>query len=101
LREQGHKVGLFRPITLWPFPEWQLAQLAPQASIFFVVEMNAGQMVHDVREIIGRHLPVESIGRMGGAIPMPDEIEEEIQSWIAFQRSIKKYGWMEELSWVH
>lgn len=100
LRQQGHSVGLFRPITLWPFPEWQLAQLASQAGIFFVVEMNAGQMVHDVREIVGRNVPVEAIGRMGGAIPMPDVIEEEIQSWLTFRRSVRKYGLMEDLKWV-
>ncbi|MFZ0546896.1 MAG: 3-methyl-2-oxobutanoate dehydrogenase subunit VorB [Candidatus Promineifilaceae bacterium] len=101
LRTKGHKVGLFRPITLWPFPEWQLTQLAPKANIFFVVEMNAGQMVHDVREIVGRSIPVESIIRMGGSIPMPDAIEAEIQNWLTFQRSVKKHGWMEDLSWVH
>lgn len=101
MREQGHAVGLFRPITLWPFPEWHLAQLATKASIFFVVEMNAGQMVHDVREIVGRHVPVESVGRMGGAIPMPDEIEAEIINWLTFQKSVRKYSWMEDLSWVH
>lgn len=101
LRQQGHKVGLFRPITLWPFPEWQLAQLTPKVDIFFVVEMNAGQMVHDVREVVGRDVPVESLGRMGGVIPMPDEIESEIHSWLTFQQSVKKHGWMEDLSWVH
>jgi 2-oxoglutarate ferredoxin oxidoreductase subunit alpha len=101
LRQQGHPVGLFRPITLWPFPEWQLAQVVPKTDIFFVVEMNAGQMVHDVREIVGRNVPVESIGRTGGAIPMPDAIEAEIKSWLTFKHSIKTYGWMEDLSWVH
>jgi 2-oxoglutarate ferredoxin oxidoreductase subunit alpha len=101
LRRQGHAVGLFRPITLWPFPEWQLAQLVPKTDIFFVVEMNAGQMVHDVREVVGRGVPVESVGRMGGTIPMPDEIETEVQSWLTFQRSVRKHGWMENLTWVH
>jgi 2-oxoglutarate ferredoxin oxidoreductase subunit alpha len=99
LRAQGYKVGLFRPITLWPFPEWRLAQLVPRTDAFFVVEMNAGQMVHDVREVVGRNVPVEFLGRMGGVIPMPDEIETEIQSWLAFQRSVKAHGWMENLSW--
>jgi len=43
---------------------------------------------------------VESIGRMGGAIPMPDVVETEIQSWLTYRRSVKKYGLMEDLTWV-
>lgn len=99
LRRQGYPVGLFRPITLWPFPEWRLTQLASKTKVFFVVEMNAGQMVHDVREIVGRDVPVEFLGRMGGVIPMPDEVETEIHSWLTFQHSIKKHVWLEGLTW--
>ncbi len=77
LRQTGIRAGLLRPITLWPFPKAQLLKLAERASGFLVVEMNAGQMVHDVREIVGTHIPVRFYGRMGGAIPMPDEIEKE------------------------
>jgi 2-oxoglutarate ferredoxin oxidoreductase subunit alpha len=99
LRRQGYAVGLFRPITLWPFPEWRLAQLVAKTDAFFVVEMNAGQMVHDVREIVGRNVPVEFVGRMGGVIPMPDEVEAEIHSWLTFKNSIKKHIWMEDSSW--
>lgn len=101
LRRQGHRVGLFRPITLWPFPEWQLTQLASKTEAFFVVEMNAGQMVHDVREKVGRNVPVEFLGRMGGVIPMPHEIVNEIQSWLSFRRSIKEHAWMRDLTWSH
>jgi 2-oxoglutarate/2-oxoacid ferredoxin oxidoreductase subunit alpha len=82
LRQNGLPVGLFRPITLWPFPEKQLADLArriPSVRAFLVVEMNAGQMVHDVREAVGGRVPVKFIGRMGGIIPLPDEIEQEIR----------------------
>lgn len=82
LRHQGLPVGLFRPITLWPFPEEALIELADRPDAprsFLVVEMNAGQMLHDVREAIGRSVPVEFYGRMGGAIPLPDEIEQEIR----------------------
>lgn len=82
LRDEGLKVGLFRPITLWPFPEKQLAQLArrvPSVRSFLVVEMNAGQMVHDVREVVGPQIPVRFKGRMGGIIPLPEEFEEEIR----------------------
>jgi 2-oxoglutarate ferredoxin oxidoreductase subunit alpha len=78
LRQAGTRVGLFRPITLWPFPKAQLAKLAKRVRGFLVVEMNAGQMVHDVREVVGTHIPVRFYGRMGGAIPMPEEIETEV-----------------------
>lgn len=82
LRREGLRVGLFRPVTLWPFPEEELAALAdrqPAVKTFLVVEMNAGQMLHDVREAVGREVPVEFYGRMGGAIPLPHEIENEIR----------------------
>ncbi len=79
-RQKGIRVGLFRPISLWPFPSEPLEQLGKQARGFLVVEMNAGQMVHDVREVVGTHLPVRFYGRMGGVIPMPDEIVNEIHS---------------------
>ncbi|MCP4359915.1 MAG: 3-methyl-2-oxobutanoate dehydrogenase subunit VorB [Chloroflexi bacterium] len=82
LRQQGQRVGLFRPITLWPFPEQQVAELAKQATAFLVVEMNAGQMVHDVRRIVGGsvgpQVPVHFHGRTGGAMPMPDDILQNI-----------------------
>jgi 2-oxoglutarate ferredoxin oxidoreductase subunit alpha len=73
-REAGMRVGLFRPQTLWPFPERRLAQLARQLQGCLVVEMNAGQMVEDVRLILDRHVPVEFYGRMGGIVPSPEEI---------------------------
>lgn len=82
LRKAGLPVGLFRPITLWPFPEKELAALPqriPSLRSLLVVEMNAGQMVHDVREAIAGQVPVRFAGRMGGIIPVPEEIEEEIR----------------------
>ena len=81
LREQGYSVGLFRPITLWPFPEDELAQLAQHAKGLFVVEMNAGQMLNDVRMVAGREKPIKFLGRMGGAIPLPEEIEREAKTF--------------------
>ncbi len=77
LRRQGIAVGLFRPITLWPFPEKQLSELADSGRIkaFLVTEMNAGQMLQDVRLAVGRDVPVHFYGRMGGVVPMPEEIE--------------------------
>ncbi|HEX6387343.1 MAG TPA: 3-methyl-2-oxobutanoate dehydrogenase subunit VorB [Anaerolineae bacterium] len=74
LRGQGFPVGLFRPITLWPFPEKELVEVARRAKAFLVVEMNAGQMLHDVRRIVPTPIPVGFFGRMGGVIPMPEEI---------------------------
>ncbi|CUS02345.2 putative ketoisovalerate oxidoreductase subunit VorB [Candidatus Promineifilum breve] len=82
LRATGVPVGLFRPISLWPFPEQELSRLAkriPSIRSFLVVEMNAGQMLHDVREAVGERVPVRFKGRMGGIIPLPEEIEEEIR----------------------
>ncbi len=95
LRQDGIAVGLFRPVTLWPFPSQPLAQIAKEARGFLVVEMNAGQMVHDVREIVGNQIPVGFYGRMGGAIPTPEEIENEIISLckqVASQRLEKSNG---------
>ncbi len=83
MRRQGLPVGLFRPITLWPFPEKELVRLAqriPSVRTFLVVEMNAGQMFHDVREAVAGRVPVAFKGRMGGSIPLPGEIEAELRN---------------------
>lgn len=79
LRQKGLPVGLFRPISLWPFPEKELARAAKKARSLLVVEMNAGQMLLDARLAVGNAIPVHFYGRMGGAIPMPDEVENEVQ----------------------
>jgi 2-oxoglutarate ferredoxin oxidoreductase subunit alpha len=100
LRQRGVPVGLFRPISLWPFPEQRLRQLATQASRFFVVEMNAGQMLHDVRAALGPTMPLKFLGRMGGAIPMPAEVEQAILNWQDEQPGMQEFGRMEELSWA-
>jgi 2-oxoglutarate ferredoxin oxidoreductase subunit alpha len=80
LRSNGLKVGLFRPINLWPFPGDRLAELAVPDRAFLVVEMNAGQMLLDVRANVGRDFPVYFYGRMGGIVPMPEEIEQEARA---------------------
>jgi 2-oxoglutarate ferredoxin oxidoreductase subunit alpha len=80
LRRRGLPVGLFRPITLWPFPEKELAEVAAKSQGLFVVEMNAGQMLHDVRMVAGIHKPVKFLGRMGGRIPLPEEVEQEAEA---------------------
>jgi 2-oxoglutarate/2-oxoacid ferredoxin oxidoreductase subunit alpha len=80
LRREGVPVGLFRPISLWPFPQDEITRLAQQVQSLLVVEMNAGQMFHDVREAAGHRIPVHFHGRMGGVIPMPHEIEEVVRT---------------------
>jgi 2-oxoglutarate ferredoxin oxidoreductase subunit alpha len=77
-RNHGISVGVVRPITLWPFPTKALQNLGGKAKGMFVVEMNAGQMVEDVRLAVEGKIPVEFFGRMGGMIPAPEEIETHI-----------------------
>jgi 2-oxoglutarate ferredoxin oxidoreductase subunit alpha len=79
-REKGLKVGLLRPITLYPFPTNALAKLAKHAKVFLTVEMNAGQMVEDVRLAINGKCPVHFYGRMGGMIPSPEEVLIKVES---------------------
>jgi 2-oxoglutarate ferredoxin oxidoreductase subunit alpha len=78
-RENGIRVGVFRPVSLWPFPEARLEELSKQARRILVVEMNAGQMVEDVRLAVGKDYPVEFYGRMGGLVPLPDDVLEVIE----------------------
>ena len=78
-REKGLKVGLLRPQTLWPFPEDRLSELADRIRGCLVVEMNAGQMIDDVRLAVSGQVPVSFYGRMGGMIPMPDDILTAIE----------------------
>jgi 2-oxoglutarate/2-oxoacid ferredoxin oxidoreductase subunit alpha len=81
-REQGVKVGLLRPITLYPFPTTVLRDMAPHLHGVLVVEMNAGQMVEDVRLSVEGRAPVSFYGRMGGVIPAPEEVVKALQSMI-------------------
>ncbi len=78
-REEGIKAGLFRPITLWPFPEKQLREAAHGKRGVLVVEINAGQMIEDVRLSVNGEEPVEHFGRLGGIVPEPDEIVKAIK----------------------
>lgn len=82
LRREGLAVGLFQPITLWPYPEEELAALADRCWALLVVELNAGQMLHDVRAAVGREIPIHFHGRMGGVIPMPEEIETAVRNLV-------------------
>jgi len=78
-RENGIKVGLLRPITVAPFPNKAINDLAEKVKAFLVVEMNAGQMLDDVRLAVAGKKPVEFFGRMGGVVPFADEILEQIK----------------------
>ncbi|MFW5696150.1 MAG: 3-methyl-2-oxobutanoate dehydrogenase subunit VorB [Phototrophicaceae bacterium] len=84
-RAQGLRVGLFRPQTLYPFPEKRLSALVAKVRSILVVEMNAGQMLEDVRLVVEGRVPVAFYGRMGGAVPMPDEILAAITQHIPAQ----------------
>jgi 2-oxoglutarate ferredoxin oxidoreductase subunit alpha len=81
LRKSGVRAGFFRPITLWPFPRVQLAAAAAGRKKVLVVEMNAGQMVEDVRLAIGGAAPVDFYGTMGGITPQVDAIVERIKAY--------------------
>lgn len=73
-RQEGIKVGLLRPITLWPFPTEIIRGYADKVKGMLTVELNAGQMVEDVRLAVNGKTPVEHYGRLGGMIPTPDEV---------------------------
>jgi 2-oxoglutarate/2-oxoacid ferredoxin oxidoreductase subunit alpha len=73
-KEHGIKVGVIRPITLFPFPYNEIAELSKNVKGILDVEMNAGQMIEDVRLAVNGKVPVEFYGRMGGMVPDPEEI---------------------------
>jgi 2-oxoglutarate ferredoxin oxidoreductase subunit alpha len=79
-REDGVRVGLLRPITLFPFPFAPLRELSKRVKTILVVEMSAGQMVEDVRLGIQGKVPIHFYGRTGGAVPLPDEILDQIMA---------------------
>lgn len=81
-RAEGIKVGLLRPISLNPFPEKAVQELSKRMQGILVVEMNSGQMLEDVRRIAGNQLPVEFYGRLGGVVPFPDEVLNEIRRMV-------------------
>lgn len=81
-RAKGLKVGLIRPVTLWPFPDEAIRNACLAAKKFLVIEMSAGQMVEDVRLAVNGRAPVEFHGRMGGGIPSEDEILSKIEALI-------------------
>ena len=78
-REKGIKVGLIRPITLWPFPKKAMEKAAEQVKSFVCVELSMGQMIEDVRLYTGCKKPVSLCNRCGGMIPSPDEVLASIR----------------------
>ncbi|MCD8290665.1 MAG: 3-methyl-2-oxobutanoate dehydrogenase subunit VorB [Prevotella sp.] len=78
-RNEGIKVGLLRPITLWPFPTNAVANIAEGKKGILSVEINAGQMVEDIRLSVNGKVPVMNFGRLGGIVPEPDEIVKAIK----------------------
>ena len=78
-RGEGIKVGLFRPITLWPFPEKQIAELAQKVKGILVTEINAGQMIQDVKLAANGATQVQHFGRLGGIVPEPQEIVDNLK----------------------
>ncbi|MBM4148401.1 MAG: 3-methyl-2-oxobutanoate dehydrogenase subunit VorB [Lentisphaerae bacterium] len=73
-RAAGIRAGVFRPVSLWPFPGERLRELASQARRILVVEMSAGQLIEDVRLSVGERVPVDLEGRMGGGIPSVSDV---------------------------
>lgn len=78
-RAEGIKAGLFRPVTLWPFPKAQLNDACKNAKAVLSVEMNMGQMIDDVKLALDCRIPVSFFGRTGGVVPSPKEVLEELR----------------------
>jgi 2-oxoglutarate ferredoxin oxidoreductase subunit alpha len=78
-REEGIRVGIFRPISLYPFPYELIKEIREKVRAILVVEMSGGQMLEDVKLAVEGRIPVHFYGRMGGVLPLPDEILEEIR----------------------
>jgi 2-oxoglutarate ferredoxin oxidoreductase subunit alpha len=75
---EGIKLGLIRPITLWPFPFEAFEEISPKTKAFLSVEMSAGQMIDDVKIASNGRLPVEFYGRNGGNVPQPDAVVDKV-----------------------
>jgi 2-oxoglutarate ferredoxin oxidoreductase subunit alpha len=83
LRGEGSKIGLFRPITLWPFPHEQVRKLTEHVKRFLVVELNTGQMVEDIRLGSEGRAAVDFLGKVGGLLPTERQIEDKLLKEVA------------------
>lgn len=86
-RAKGIKIGLLRPITLFPYPYQRLNELASQVKLMMSVELNSGQMVEDVRLAVNGKVPVEFYGRLGGMIFTPEDIVHHLETLIQFHHA--------------
>jgi 2-oxoglutarate ferredoxin oxidoreductase subunit alpha len=99
-RAEGIKVGLFRPISVSPFPFPQLDELVKTTQGILVTEMNTGQMLEDVRMAVKGRVPIEFYARLGGIVPYPDEILGEIRRLVHEPKSPDgdpRKRWMQRL----
>ncbi len=83
LRAEGIKVGLIRPITLWPFPYDTFREHTPKLKVILDVEMSMGQMIQDVKLAVVERVPVEFYGRVGGMVPTPSEIADKVRELVS------------------
>jgi 2-oxoglutarate ferredoxin oxidoreductase subunit alpha len=100
-RQKGIKVGLLRPVTVSPFPFEAIEQLIGRVNGILVTEMNAGQMLEDVRLAVKGRVPVEFYARMGGVVPLPDEIQREIERITSTKLSMDIHprdAWLERMT---
>ena len=103
-REDGLKVGLFRPVTLAPFPTEQIEAISRRVKRILVVEMNSGMMLEDVKAAVQGRVPVEFYGRMGGITPFPDELLDEIHRVANNTEDVKgqeREQWLERLEKIY
>lgn len=84
-RSKGIKIGLLRPVSLYPYPYKHLHQLADQLKLILSVELNSGQMIEDVRLGVNGKVPVEFYGRMGGMMPTPESIVDHLENLIQYR----------------
>ena len=82
-QEEGIKIGLLRPITLWPFPSAQIKEAAKNVKGIMVVELSAGQMVEDVKLAVECNVDVKHYGRLGGIVPTPEEVLDALKEQFA------------------
>jgi 2-oxoglutarate ferredoxin oxidoreductase subunit alpha len=81
-REEGLPVGLFRPISMFPFPHDRLDAISRSAKNLLVVELSAGQMIEDVQLATNCRLPISFYGKVGGVVPLPDDVLDEIRKLV-------------------
>ena len=85
-REEGIKIGLLRPITLWPFPSQQIKEAAKNVKGIMVVELSAGQMIEDVKLAVECNVDVKHYGRFGGIVPTPEEVLDALKKQFAINK---------------